>query len=259
LALVPPNSLEMSQAPARPYSEPVGAARGDVVDAVCRVLENAGDPVRAKGQQAYLKSTMPFRGISSPQLKATLRPILTDPAYLLTGRNECEATIRGLWDGAQFREERYAGLALAGHHLYRQWAGDRSAMPLYRYLIESGAWWDFVDEIAAHRVGSVLRAHTETESDRMRSWAIADGLWVRRAAILSQLLSKGETDRQLLLDCITPNLADREFFIRKAIGWSLRQYARSGTMAADWVRCTVVELGPRLSPLSRSQALKHLS
>jgi 3-methyladenine DNA glycosylase AlkD len=236
----------------------MGDARGDVLDAVCRVLEKAGDPERAKDQQAYMKSTMPFRGLSSPQLKATLRPLLADPAYLLSGRDEWEATIRGLWDGAKFREERYAALAISGHRSYRPWAADRSAMPLYRYLVESGAWWDFVDEIAARRIGPVLRTHPETESNRMRSWAIAGNLWVRRAAILSQLMSKDETDRQLLLDCITPNLADREFFIRKAIGWSLRQYARSGTAAADWVRCTVDELGPRLSPLSQREALKHL-
>jgi len=229
-----------------------------VVDAVCRVLEKAGDPDKSKGQQAYMKSAMPFRGISSPQLKATLGPLLADPAHLLSGRDEWEATIRELWDGARFREERYAALAISGHRLYRQWAADRSAMPLYRYLVESGAWWDFVDEIAAHRVGPILRAHPETESSRMRSWALAGNLWVRRAAILSQLMSKDNTDRQLLLDCITPNLADPEFFIRKAIGWSLRQYARSGTAAADWVRCTVDELGPRLSPLSQREALKHL-
>jgi len=236
----------------------MGVVRGDVVDAVCRELETAGDPDLAKGQQAYLKSTMPFRGISAPALKATLRPVLADPAYLLTGRDEWEATVRRLWDAARFREERYAALAISGHRLYRHWAQDRSAMPLYRHLIESGAWWDLVDEIAAHRVGPVLRAHPETESDRMRSWASAGHMWVRRAAILSQLSSKDETDRQLLLDCITANLADREFFIRKAIGWSLRQYARSGASAADWVRCRVDEFGTRLSPLSRKEALKHL-
>lgn len=131
-------------------------------------------------------------------------------------------------------------------------------MPLYRYLIETGAWWDFVDEIAARRVGPILRTHPETEADRMRSWASADTLWVRRAAILSQLSSKDQTDRQLLLDCITPNLADREFFVRKAIGWSLRQYAHCGPLAADWVRRTVDQLGPGLSPLSRREALKNL-
>jgi 3-methyladenine DNA glycosylase AlkD len=236
----------------------MGTVRGDVVDAARRELEKAGDPARAKSQQAYMKSVMAFRGVSAPQLKATLRPLLADPEYLLTCRDEWEATIRGLWDGAQFREERYAAVAICGHHLYRHWAGDRSAMPLYRYLVESGAWWDFVDQIAAHRVGPVVRAHPGTEPDRMRSWAAADDVWVRRAAILSQLLSKDETDRQLLVDCITPNLADREFFIRKAVGWSLRQYAHSGAGAANWVRCWVDELGPRLSPLSRREALKHL-
>ena len=76
-------------------------------------------------------------------------------------------------------------------------------MPLYRYLIETGAWWDFVDEIAARRVGPVLRAHAETEAAQMRSWATADNLWVRRAAILSQLdtrlssLSRGEALKNL--------------------------------------------------------------
>jgi len=234
------------------------SAQGDLVDVVCRALEAAGDPDRAEGQQAYMKSTMPFRGITSPHLKATLRPLLVDPAYLLVERDEWEATIRSLWDGAQFREERYAALAISGHRLYRAWAQDRLAMPLYRHLIETGAWWDFVDEIAARRVRAALRAHPETEAARMRAWATADNMWVRRAAILSQLSSKGETDRQLLLDCITPNLADREFFIRKAIGWSLRQYAHSGTSAADWVRRSVDQLDTRLSPLSRREALKNL-
>ncbi|HEY5247015.1 MAG TPA: DNA alkylation repair protein [Dermatophilaceae bacterium] len=236
----------------------MAAVRGDVVQAVCRELETAGDPERAKGQQAYMKSAMPFRGISSPQLKAVLRPLLADPAYVLSDRNEWEATVCGLWDGAQFREERYAAMAICGHRLYRQWAQDRSVIPLYRHLIETGAWWDYVDDIAAHRIGPILRAHPRSESDRMRSWAVASNLWVRRAAILSQLLSKGQTDRQLLLDCIMPNLADPDFFIRKAVGWSLRQYARSGSEAADWVRDRVDEQGPRLSPLSRREALKHL-
>ena len=254
----PTRPTRHGEAQAKPYPGPMGAVRADVVDAIRRELEKRGDPARAKSQQAYMKSPMPFRGISAPELKATLRPLLADPAYLLTFRDQWEAAIRGLWDGAQFREERYAAVAICGHRLYRSWAVDRAAMPLYRYLVESGAWWDFVDEIAAHRVGPVVRAHPQTEPDRMRSWAVADNLWVRRAAILSQLSSKEETDRQLLVDCITPNLADRQFFIRKAVGWSLRQYARSGTGAGGWVRCWVDELGPRLSPLSRREALKHL-
>ena len=236
----------------------MGTARGDLVKAVRRELEKAGDVDRAKGQQAYMKSTMPFRGITAPHLKSILRPLLADPAYLLVERDEWEATIRRLWDRAEFREERYAALAISGHSRYRHWARDPAAMPLFRHLIETGAWWDFVDEIASRLVGPVLRAHPESESERMRAWATADSMWVRRAAILSQLSSKDETDRQLLLDCITPNLTEGEFFIRKAIGWSLRQYAHSGIAAADWVRASVDQLGPRLSPLSRREALKNL-
>jgi len=106
--------------------------RGDLVDAVCRALENVGDPARAEGQQAYMKSALAFRGVTAPQLKATLRPLVADPAYRLVGSDEWEATIRGLWDGAQFREERYAALAISGDRLYRPWARDR-------YLIETGA------------------------------------------------------------------------------------------------------------------------
>ncbi|MDQ1536965.1 MAG: hypothetical protein QOE58_1358 [Actinomycetota bacterium] len=236
----------------------MAAPRDDLIDAVYRELEKAGDSDRGISQQTYMKSTMPFRGVSAPQLKATLRPLLADPAYQLVERDEWEATVRGLWDGAQFREERYAALAVSGHSLYRHWARERSAVPLYLHLVESGAWWDFVDEIASRRVGPVLRAHPGPEADRMRGWAREGSMWVRRAAILSQLSSKDETDRHLLLDCIRPNLADREFFIRKAIGWSLRQYAHSGSAAANWVRSTADELGPRLSPLSRREALKHL-
>jgi 3-methyladenine DNA glycosylase AlkD len=236
----------------------MGAVRDDLVDAVCSALAGAGDPDRARGQQIYMKSAMPFRGISAPRLKTILAPLLADPACLLDGRREWEATIRELWDRAQFREERYSALAICRHRLYREWAQNPDAMPLYRHLVESGAWWDLVDEVAAHQVGPVLRLHPGTESGRIRSWAVADRMWLRRAAILSQLLSKDATDRQLLLDCITANLADREFFIGKAIGWSLRQYARSGPMAAGWVRDTVDALGPTLSPLSRREALKHL-
>jgi len=232
--------------------------RGDLVDAVCRALEQVGDPSRSMGQQAYLKSRMPFRGVGAPLLKATVKPILDHPAYLLTERAEWEATIRELWDAARFREERYAALAICDHRRYGPWARDPSAMPLYHHLVESGAWWDFVDQIASRQLGPVLRLHPEAESGRMRTWARDDSMWVRRAAILSQLSSKQETNRQLLLDCITANLCDRDSFIRKAIGWSLRQYARSGTEAADWVRLTVAELGQQLSPLSRREALKHL-
>ena len=162
--------------------------------------------------------------------------------------------MRALWDEAAFREERYAAIALVRRPAYRRWATERTAIPLLRHLIVTGAWWDYVDDLATHCVGPILAAHPD-EASRMRAWAADDDLWLRRTAILAQLHFGADTDRRLLIDCIEPNLADREFFIRKAIGWALRQFARTDP---DWVAAVVTAWGDRLSPLSRREALKHL-
>jgi 3-methyladenine DNA glycosylase AlkD len=240
------------------WTTPHAQPRTDLVEAVRETLADHADPARAPGQQAYMKSEMPYRGLTTPVLRKALRPLLADPAYRLEDRDEWEATVRALWDGAGYREERYAALSLAGHRTYAAWAREVSVVPLYRHLVETGAWWDYVDEIASHRVGEVLRAHPESEAARMREWARDPDLWVRRTAILSQLSSKELTDRQLLVDVIEPNVADREFFIRKAIGWALREHAHVGAEASEWVRQVVAGFGERLSPLSRREALKNL-
>jgi 3-methyladenine DNA glycosylase AlkD len=225
-----------------------------VVDAVRTALAAAGDPERVVGQQAYMKSAMPYRGLTSPELRAVLRPILADPAYRITDRGEWESAVRDLWDGATHREERYAATALTGHRAYLAWQ-DPQTLPLYRHLIVTGAWWDHVDEVASNRVGPILLSHNEVVTPVMRAWATDDDLWLRRTAILSQLTFKEHTDLTLLRDAIEPNLADTSFWIRKAIGWALRQYARTDP---GYVRDLVTEYGERLSGLSRREALKHL-
>ncbi|MFD1504955.1 DNA alkylation repair protein [Georgenia yuyongxinii] len=231
----------------------------DLRTAIRGALAAAADPERAAGQQRYMKSAMPFRGLTSPVLKATLRPLLADPALALPDRSTWEAAIRDLWDGAEFREERYAAIALARHRRYAGWAAEPAALHMYRHLVETGAWWDLVDDVAAHLVGAVLRAHPAEGGAHMRTWAVDDHLWVRRTAILSQLKSKAGTDTDLLADCIGANLAGsrhgHEFFIRKAIGWALREYAKTD---AAWVRAYVEAAGSTLAPLSRREALEHL-
>jgi 3-methyladenine DNA glycosylase AlkD len=118
----------------------------------------------------------------------------------------------------------------------------------------TGAWWDLVDELA-HAVGAVLRAVGPPAASVVREWSRDEDLWLRRVAILSQLGARARTDPVLLADCIAPNLADRAFFIRKAIGWALRDYARTDPA---WVAAFVLAAGDRLSPLSRREATKHL-
>jgi 3-methyladenine DNA glycosylase AlkD len=229
-----------------------------LVGAVRAALAGAGDPVRAAGQQAYMKSEMPYRGLTSAELRALVRPLFADPALAPASRAAWEADVRDLWDGAAYREERYAAVALAGHRAARPWQ-DPDALDLYRHLVETGAWWDHVDPVAADLVGPILLRHREAVTPVIRSYAGDDHLWVRRTAILAQLKHREETDLELLSDVIDANLEGstfgREFFVRKAIGWALRQHAR---VDPQWVRAFVEARGAGLSGLSRREALKHL-
>ena len=199
-----------------------------------------------------MKSEMPYFGITSPRLKVVLRPFLK--AYSPADRAAHEATLLALWDGATHREERYAVIAFAKHRLARPWL-DPDALGLHRHLVVTGAWWDLVDEIASHLVGDVLAGHRAAVTPVMRDWATEDDLWLRRTAVLSQLRHKGDTDTDLLRYAIDANVDDTSFWLRKAIGWSLREHAKTDPA---WVRAEGDRLGPRLSGLSRREALKHL-
>jgi 3-methyladenine DNA glycosylase AlkD len=129
------------------------------------------------------------------------------------------------------------------------------ALPVYEELIVTGAWWDYVDDVATHRLPVLLRHHREEMTREMLAWSRGDDLWKRRAAILCQLPLKAQTDLELLRRCIEPALDSREFFLRKAIGWALRQYARTDP---GWVVAYVQEHAARLRPLSKREALKAL-
>lgn len=229
----------------------------DLVQQLRVALAAAADPERAPAMQRYMKSALPFYGVSNPDMRRIVRPIIK--AHPLASALAWEAAVRRLWDEASQREERYAALELAGHRLYRAHQTP-DAMGLYRHLVVTGAWWDLVDWVAPHLIGGILRTHPVTEGARMRSWADEDDLWLRRAAIVCQLGSKAATDTALLRDVLLLNLTDstfgREFFIRKGIGWALRQYAYTD---ADWVRSFVFSHSSGLSPLSRREAMKHLS
>ena len=225
----------------------------ELVAAVAAVLAERADPSRAASQQQYMKSAMPFFGLTSPQLKEALRPLLREPALAMQSREQWSATVRALWEGATHREQWYAAIALARHRRYRAWV-DSDAMPLWERLIRTGAWWDVVDDIATHLVRDTVLVHPSVEGLRMREWAAADSPWVRRAAIICQVGAGPRVDQALLADVIEPNIEDRDFFSRKAIGWALRDHARHD---ADWVRAFVAA-HPELSGLSRREALKHV-
>lgn len=227
--------------------------RSELVEQVRSELAQLADPERAVGQQSYLKSEMAFLGVRVPVVRQTTNSVLARPDLTLD-EDEWQATILELWDEAAYREHRYAALAVARHRRYRAVAREAASLGLYDYLIRSGAWWDLVDE-TAHLVGDVLAAHRQEATPIVRAWAEDECRWIRRVAIISQLGHKEATDLVLLTESIEWNLGDRDFFIRKAIGWALRTHARTDP---EWVRAVVERLGDRLSPLSVREALKHL-
>ena len=222
----------------------------DLVDTIRAELARHADPARAAGQQRYMKSTIPYRGLTSPQLTAVLRPILADPGFRIADRDGWEATIRTLWDEVAYREEWYAAIALARHRTYRPWV-DSESMPLWRHLVVTGAWWDVVDDVAIHLVGLLLLEDPKSVAPVLREWATDDDRWLRRTAVIAQVGAKERTDLDLLSHAIEANLDDRDFFLRKAIGWALRQHAWTDP---DWVRAFVSAHDDRVSTLSRREA-----
>lgn len=222
-----------------------------LIAAVRSGLAAVGDPRKAPEMRRYMKSELPYRGVASPQRKALVKELFT--AHVLPDEATFRTTVLRLWREAAYREERYVAIDLTGHRAYRAWQTP-ALLPLYEEMIVSGAWWDYVDEIANRRVGPLLRGFRDELTPVMHAWAGDEDLWKRRTSIICQLSFKEATDTALLTAAIEANTGDRDFFIRKGIGWALRQFART---EPGWVRA-FVDGHPDLSPLSVREAVKHL-
>jgi len=221
-----------------------------VIARLRRRMAAEADPQRAAGMQAYMKSTMPYYGLRLPQVRIICREILDGSSMTC---DEWKGTIVELWRGARRREERYAAqylLTLKAH----QDCLKPSDMPMLEELVVTGAWWDHVDELAMV-IGDLLRKHPKQMRPLMRRWSTDPNMWKRRVSIICQLRFKRNTDLELLYANIEPNLDDREFFIRKAIGWALRQYAWTDPKE---VTRYVRSRESRLSGLSKREALKNI-
>jgi 3-methyladenine DNA glycosylase AlkD len=193
---------------------------------------------------------MPYYGVAMAALYAACRTVY-DQHTLATFALWRRTTLT-LWRDAGYREERYAAIVLTGHRTYDAYQR-LSALPMYREMIVTGAWWDYVDPIASNRIGELLRRHPASMKKTMRTWARSEDMWLRRTSIICQLNFKQDTDLTLLYDCIEPSIESREFFLRKAIGWALRQYARED--AREVLRYVKANRA-RLSGLSKKEALK---
>ncbi len=213
------------------------------VAAVTSALAPLADPAQAPGMAAYMKHHFRYLGIGTPARRAAC-------AELVRGfEGDPIAAARALWK-LEEREYQYVAVDLLRRHARRL---DGSDLPALEKLVQSKSWWDSVDALVPTIGEIVLRERSLAA--RMDVLIEADDFWLRRVAILHQLAWKDETDEKRLFRYCLQCADDKEFFIRKAIGWALRQYART---APDAVRRFVDTHRGALSGLSVREATKHL-
>lgn len=213
------------------------------------LLAAAADATKAEPMAAYMKSTTPFYGVMAQQRKKIVAQLVREiPAATA---KDYLAHVQCLWSGS-LREDRYVAIGYARSFPHFV---SISSLDLYRSMIVEGAWWDYVDEIASHLVGSVLVVEPEIVTPQIRTWVNDEDLWLRRTSILCQLRRKVSTDIELLDGACTQNLSDPDFFIRKAIGWALREYGKTDP---QWVLDYVDVHRKEMSGLSIREATKHL-
>ncbi|MDJ0791499.1 MAG: DNA alkylation repair protein [Acidimicrobiia bacterium] len=213
-------------------------------------LTEAADPDKAGPMAAYLKTDMAFYGVQ----KAGRTPVVRELKRSCPpdDRSDYEAVVQALWS-LPHREEKY--LAIGYARSFDAYV-DATSIPLFASLIVEGAWWDLVDEVAIKLVGRALAKERAIVTPIVTPWIVSPDLWLRRTSIICQIGHKEATDIVLLDGACAGNLPDGDFFIRKAIGWALRDYART---APEWVRAWCTKHADEMSGLSYREATKHLA
>lgn len=221
----------------------------DVTRYLQREFSKLADPVKAGPMAAYMRTEMPFYGIQKPDRVPVYRQI--KKLYTPENRKQYEAAVKAIW-ALPHREEKYAAIDFARAHK----AFVRSeSLPLYETLIRQGAWWDFVDDIAINLIGDVLLNERPTTRAVINKWIDDDDMWIRRTALIAHNHHRKQTDaKQLFAHCLRRS-EETEFFIRKGIGWALREYSYA---APDDVKSFLLKNKNELSPLSFREGAKQL-
>lgn len=212
------------------------------------VLTEAADPSEIDAMAAYMKNQFTFLGLRSPGLRQVSKPFLKAAAD--ADGDELISFVHDCWSQPE-REFRYVGTILTRKHVAKL---DPSHLPDVEHFIVTDSWWDTVDSLAAWTVGPMVAAHPELTAV-MDQWIDDDDMWLIRTAIIHQLSYKDATDADRLFAYCRLQARHEDFFVRKAIGWALRQHAR---VDPDAVQRFVAENEGDLSGLSKREALKHL-
>ncbi|MCX6583887.1 MAG: DNA alkylation repair protein [Candidatus Aminicenantes bacterium] len=222
--------------------------KDDYVTSIKEKFQAAADPVKALPMKKYMKNLFEFLGITKPQRIPLKKEFLKKER--LPGVERLEGIIKQLWE-LPGREYQYFGFELVEH--YRKQLKEQD-IDLLEYMITNKSWWDTVDFIAANLVGTHFKRFPHLVGPYTAKWLASGNMWLQRTALLFQLKYKAGTDVELMFQIIRQLADSKEFFIRKAIGWALREYSKTNPAAV----IKFVESHP-LSNLSKREALKVIA
>lgn len=208
-------------------------------------FEACCDPEIALGAKAYMRNISEFYGIPAPRRRQILQEFKKETGF--PGQSDINAFVRYAWSQPQ-REWQYAAMEMTAPMARK---GDFSLMGTAEFMIVNKSWWDTVDYIASNVAGPLFRKNQEKIRPQISQWLETDNHWLWRTGLLFQLKYGCSTDRELLFSLCEQLSAEQDFFIRKAIGWALRQYSK--TNPDEVIR--FVNTTP-LSALSMKEAMK---
>jgi 3-methyladenine DNA glycosylase AlkD len=213
-----------------------------------QLFMDCADPFVAQAQAAYMKDKFIFYGLKKPT-RAKLQKESFKKFPVVT-HEELVATIEGLWLKSE-REFQYAALDLAQKN-FRLWSP--AIFLLFEQLVRAKSWWDTVDTIASSLIGKLVLQDPELRF-HMDNWITDDNFWIRRSALIYQLKHKKQTNHEKLFFYCATTSHEKEFFIRKAIGWALREYSKTDP---ERVKDFIEQHKNRLSPLSIKEGGKYV-
>ncbi|NUS28849.1 MAG: DNA alkylation repair protein [Streptomyces sp.] len=229
-------------------SLPRSALADTVLERLTATYGAAADPARAEPMRAYMKDVAPFLGLTTPVRRALSRTVVAGVPR--PDEADCTAIALRCWRLPE-REYQYFAVDYLRRHARVLSSG---FLPVSRHLVSTVPWWDTVDLLAAHVVGTLVAADPALRAD-MDAWIVDDDLWIARTALLHQLRHKERTDTARLFTYCLHQSGHPDFFIRKAIGWALREYAKTDPEA---VRSFLAREEGRFAPLSVREALKNI-
>lgn len=206
-------------------------------------LSFLGNSEKSHKMSAYMKHKFSFLGVPAPERREVQKFHFKEDKI----KNTDWDFVQKCWDSS-YRELQYVAM-----DYLRKKSLCPKDMHRLKKLIITHSWWDSVDNLVPI-VGKIIQNYPEL-CPLMLEWSVADNLWLRRVAILHQLLRKHQTDTQLLGQIIQNNFGDTEFFINKAIGWALRDYAKTNP---QWVRDFLNDHQHKMARLSIREASKYL-